>query len=572
MPTPAQVFLRQADGAAIGPFPMTALEVLFDARIVDERTPISPDGHGYAALGDSVEIMQHLLTVKEALNRGEDPWPERLADAVVDLNVPDDRALRNLISALVNHSGRQSTGALVFETDEGDIRVSLRDGKVVAVNTSVPELVLSEYLLDAGLVDESALATAEANTMAIGGDFGAALVSQGLIAPHDYFEALVGWAKWVLSQAASDQYGTPSFEPRDEANPSVPLGFDRFGLPVEIVRETFDLGQLRRRLMGYKRCPVIISQVEGVALDECKLQPKELRVLNRVNGVRTLGDLLTELGGTDDKDTAVLKALCFGERAGFIVFGEDLAGAKERAEARALEERYQQMLAKTDFEILGIDEKVSDDDVRTRFTDLAKLYHPDKISAEADPKLLEVRQQLFALISSAFERQETEKQRYEYAHQLETGSVSGENDAVVVQNTFKAEHLFERVKVYVRKRAYDEALQTIDEAIELAPQEIEFQIERQYIWYLASARSGDVEVLAKETIANVKRLLKQDANIASGYLILGHLYKSLNNADLSLKYYEKVLEIVDDPTARSEVRIAYRRKERELRKKNKRWL
>ena len=569
MGLPDQVFFRQHDGSAIGPFALTALEVLYYERVVDERTPVSGDGHGFRALGEWAEVLTHVMNVKETLVRGEDPWPETLPR--VAPVVPGDRSSTNLIGALVSHAGAGTTGTLSLASDTGDVIISVKDGKVVALSTTVAELALTEHLLRKQLVDESALARAEANSASVGGDLGAALVAMGFVEPHVYFQAFVDWAKQVLGHAAANDFDPPQFEAGAVANPSVPLGFDRLGLPVEVVRDAFSVSEIRRRLAAVRRCPLIPSQVEGVQLEDCKLQAKELRALNSVNGVRTLKELLEELGGGEDKDQSVLRAVFFAEQAGFVVFGEDDAGRRERAEAATLETRLERLTAQNDFEILGIDQKNSDEEVIAKYRELAMLYHPDRISPDADPALVDVRRRLFTLVTETFHRQEHENDRWKYASDLEQGNVV-RDDPQQVQELLQAELAYEKAKVLVNKRKYDEALQHIDEAIRLNGNDVEIKIQREYIAFQREARIGDGEAAALGAIKRVLALMSANANIASGYMVLGHLHKAVHKQEVALKYFEKVLEYDEDnPIALQEVRIGNRRKDREAKKK-KRWL
>ena len=567
MTVPEQVFLRQSDGAPVGPFAFVALEVLYDARIVDERTPVSLDGNGFRTIGDWPDVLDRLQSVKTQLGRGEDPWPGRLP--TVDQLRTMDLQPTDLIGALLAYAGRAATGTLRVEADEGEISIAIKDGKVVAISTDIPELVLSEYLVDAGLVKPRQLVVAEANAPAVGGDLGAALVSQGLLQPHQYYEGLVGWAKRVLGQIAAGNYGEPAFEAGDIETPSVPLGFDRFGLAVQVVREAFDMTFIEQELVPKKRCPLVVSQVEGVELEDCKLQPKELRVLMKINGVRTLADLLSELGGNEEKDHAVMRAVFFSVRAGFAVFGENVAGKRELAEAATLEALHRKWSGLDDFTILGVDEKTSDDEVRARYKDIAKLYHPDTISADAEPRLIEIRRKLFALVTSVFERQESEDDRYRYRHELEHGGVKTDDDPGKVVMAQQAEYAFKKAEILVKVRKYEEALEQIEEAIRLMPKETEFKIQREYIAFLLESRTGDIERIALKSIRKVLNLLKDDANIAYGYLVLGHLNKAANKQEVALRNFERVLEY--DPAnhiARQEVRLGNFRKDRKPKKKS----
>ncbi len=570
MAIPDQVFFRQHDGSAIGPFALTALEVLYYERVVDERTPVSSDGYGFRTLGEWAEVLTHVMSVKEALVRGEDPWPQTLP-RVEPLVPGGDHRPQNLIRALVSHAGAATTGTLSLTSDAGEVSIALKDGKVVALSTTVADLALTEHLLRKQLVDESALAKAESNSASVGGDLGAALVAMGFVEPHVYFQAFVDWAKQVLGHAAAGAFDAPHFEAQDVANPSVPLGFDRLGLPVEVVRDAFPVSEIRKRLLPVRRCPLIPSQVEGVQLEDCKLQAKEQRALNSVNGVRTLKDLLEELGGGEDRDQSVLRAVFFAEQAGFVVFGEDDAGRRERAEAATLEARLERLTAQNDFEILGIDQNNSDEEVIAKYRELAMLYHPDKISPDADPALVDVRRRLFTLVTETFHRQETENERWKYASDLEQGNVV-RDDPQKVQALLQAELAYEKAKVLVNKRKFDEALQHIDEALRLNGNDVELRIQREYIAYQRAARVGDGEQAAADAIKRVLALMNNNANIASGYLILGHLHKAVHKQEIALKYFEKVLEFDEaNPIALQEVRLGHRRKDREAKKK-KRWL
>ncbi len=572
MALPERVFLRHNDGEAIGPVARTALEVLFDARIVDERTPVSGDGMTFTALAEWPELMRQVLDVKEALGRGEDPWSTdsqpstpSTPEATADIEPP------NLIGSLVARAGAKATGSLVITTSEGHIEVDLKDGGVVGVDTTIPDLVLTEYLLDQGIVDADKLAVAAAHAPSVGGDLGTALVTQGIVEPHVYFEAFVGWARWALGRAAQLGFGAPIFEAHEVDNPSVPLGFDRLALPVEIVRDGFDIDDIKGHLNPQLRCPVILSQVEGIEPEDLKLQPKELRVLTRVNGVHTLQDLLKDLGGSEDKDHAVCRVVFFAEQAGFIVFGEDQSARKERAEASRLEKVFEKLSKQNDFEILGIDLKSTDEDVHNRFTELAKRYHPDGMPA-AVPELRDVRDRIIKMVNGAYERQKSQDRRVRYSNELEQGAAAGPDEVFQVQATLQAETCFKKAEILVKVRKYDEALEQIDEAIQLNPSDTEFQIQRQYIKYLLAFKQGRGPEAAVTTIKEVLALLKNDANIASGYLVLGHLHKAVGEADLAHRYFEKVLEYDEDNVvATQEVRVGNLRKDREAKKK-RRWI
>ncbi|MCB9646423.1 MAG: DnaJ domain-containing protein [Deltaproteobacteria bacterium] len=566
MSLPSAVFLRHAQGVPIGPLPLWWLEVLFDSRVVDGTTPVSLDGQRFTRLEEWPEILGRLETVKAALTRGEDPWSEPEPTP----STPEAMVLaaeRTVIGRMVRLSAQSATGTMTLGGVDGVITLDFKDGRVVSVSTDIERLSLAGFLLFDELVDQAALDEAAAKAPSMGGDLGGALIALGKVQPHVYFEKYLAWAKKVLGAAVAEPFEV-SFEAGDVATPAVPLGFDRLGAAMDAVRSGLNRSRLQDILLPKRACPLIISQVEGVQLEDVKLKPRELRALKAVDGVKALGDLLDDLGGSDEKVLPVLQAVYFGEQAGFVVFGEDPLIRKELAEAQTTEAEYQRLLRKDYFEVLGISQTSSDDEVRSRYTDLAKRYHPDKIRKEAAPELLEARRKVFALVSEAADHLETEDARYKYAHDLETGAVGGQEALEKAQAILQSETLFKKAEILLRVRKYDEALQHINQAIALNPDDTEFKILREYLGYLSAARRGEALLAAESAARAILALMKNDANIASGYLYLGHLQNAQGKEDLAFKYFEKVLEYDEHhPEALSQVRVGRLRKEKKKKKR-----
>jgi curved DNA-binding protein len=565
---PSALYLRHAQGAPIGPMPLWWLEVLFDSRVVDGTTPVSLDGQRFTRLEEWPEILGRLEAVKLALSRGEDPWsapPEVEAPSVPE--APAVAAARTVIGRVVRLSAQNATGTLTLGGVDGVINLDFKDGKVAGVNTDIERLSLTNFLLEDGLVDAAALAEAQAQAPNLGGDVGGALIALGKVPPHVYFEKYLEWAKRVLGAAVAEPFEV-GFEAGDVSPPPIPLGFDRLGAAMEAVRTGLSRARLQDLLLPRRPCPLIISQVEGVKLEDVKLKPRELRALKTLDGVKTLGDLIDELGGSEEKVLPVLQAVYFGEQAGFLVFGDDPLLRKEVAEAQALEQELQRLLRKNYFEVLGVDAKTSDDDVRSRYAELAKKYHPDKIRKEAAPELLEVRRKLFALVSEASDALETEDMRYQYAHDLESGAVGGQEALEKAQAILQSETLFKKAEILLRVRKYDEALVHLNQAIAQNGADTEFKILREYLNYLSASKRGQGVTAAESAARTILALMKNDANIASGYLYLGHLYNAQNKDDLALKYFEKVLEYDENhPEALSQVRVGRLRKEKKKKKR-----
>ncbi len=567
MVLPREVYLRQSDGAALGPLLTRDLEVLFDSRVVDEGTWVSGDGTAYKTLREWPELLARLLEVKEMLGIGGDPWADS-EDLTSGPNLAADEDVA-LLRVFLDLAVTKASGHLELENHDGLVKVTFKDGNVAAIETTIPALTLERYLLDEKVCDAAAIATGKERAPMMGGDLGAALISTGAVQPHEWFEKLVAWAYRVLGGTITREFDRRDFEAADIPAPAVPLGMDRLGLPFELVRR-LDRSRFVDFFDEFGGCPVIPSQVEGVTVEETKPKPKELRVLNAIDGVKTV-DALVEALGTDDKSTPwVRQSLFYAVRTGFAVLGDDPRLKKERDEAVGLVEKFEKLREKTLFEILDVNERSTDDEVRARYTDYAKQYHPDTLRAKAAPELLEARKRIFELIGEAFEALDTEDKRFQYAHDLEQGLVGSSQDLQKVQDALQSETLFKKAEILLRVKKYREALTHIEEAIQLNGEDIEFKILRAYIVYLDAARQGDAVPAAQAAIKHILALMKNNANIANGYLYLGHLHKVVDKGPIAVKYFEKVLEYDSNhPEATREVRIARMRDAKK--KKKKRW-
>lgn len=583
---PSALYLKHTSGDAIGPLSMTAVEVLFDSRVVTSKTPISFDGERYSAIEEWPEILRRLESIKTQLNEGQNVWdddpvraPSRGTTPAAPVAPPrpatPPKALARpaestMVGRMLRIAAKKRSGLLRLTCPEGSLSISYKDGSVAAVSTDLHDLDIAAYLLRTKALDAASIEAGVTHAPKMGGDLGGALISMGKIQPHVYFEKFIEWAKELLGAAVARTFTTVEFEEGEQPAPPFPLGLDRLGVPVQAVRAGLGRGRLSEILMPKRPCPLIISQVDGVKLEEVKLKPRELRALKGVNGVKTLGELIDDLGGSEEKSLPILQAVHFAEQAGFVVFGDDPLHRKEAAEAQEILAQFERLDKRSYFEVLGVSEQSSDEEVRSRYADYAKKYHPDKIRAEAAPVLLEARRKLFALVSEAADALETEAQRYKYAHDLEQGFVGSHDAMEKVQASLQSETHFKKAEILLRVRKYAEAQGELEMAIKLNPDDTEFKILREYIVYLVAAKQKDGEAVAAEKATRaILGLMKLNANIASGYLYLGHLQNALGKEELALKYFEKVLEYDEHhPEATSQVRVGRMRKDR---KKKKRW-
>jgi tetratricopeptide (TPR) repeat protein len=253
-----------------------------------------------------------------------------------------------------------------------------------------------------------------------------------------------------------------------------------------------------------------------------------------------------------------------------VVFGEDLLIPKERDDAKRILDLIDRSRDKDPFKFFEVVQTVTDDDLRGKYKDLAKQYHPDTLRQGAAPELIEAKAKMFDLLKSNFEQIDTEEKRRSKHISLEQG-IKGHDEAELAKAMIDAEIMWKKADALVRMRKYDEGLEMINQAVELKPKDTELAIYQIYYRFLAN-KSTNTEASSKEAMSQIQAILKDEPDIASGYLFTARLAKAGGKPETAIKYYKKLLEYdAKNHEAESEVRLATMRAEKEEKKKKK-WL
>jgi len=554
---PTSIFLRNRDGQALGPLPLQALEVLYDSRIVDETTPVSADGASFVPLGQAGPLFVRVQQVKEMAVNGQDPWAQVAAPATParpSVTLPEGASV---IRVMFDCARTNASGRLTVTEAEGQISLAYSDGKISTVEATISKLAIGPFLVERGVCDATALAAATQRAPSVGGDIGAALIAGGTVQPHIYVEKLTEWARHVIGAAAAS-VGHSEFVEEDVPSAAVPLGLDRYRILLEALRAGFTKNALEARLDDKMRRLLIPAGVEGVSVEQLRLDPRELRAFRSINGTRNVSELLGSAQGRGEAGPRVAYLMT---ELGFVVFGDDPQIPKERAEARQLEDLLEQWEGVSYYDILGTAKGAKDSDVRAQYMDLAKQYHPDKVRVNAAPELRDVRARIFARVQQAFETLETEEGRSEYDGLLDAGVTRKEDEQALVAQILEAENLFKKAEALARARNYEGAIEAIKQAMELKGDDEEFEI--HLIYYEFLTRKANREFAADDAIRRIVVVMKRSPKLAAGHLFLGRLFKVVNKPDKAVKAFQKVLEVDPRNTeAASELRLANMRKDK----------
>ena len=210
------------------------------------------------------------------------------------------------------------------------------------------------------------------------------------------------------------------------------------------------------------------------------------------------------------------------------------------------------------FELLGVRRDASAASVRDAYFRLAKLYHPDRLSALGLQDLAEKAAEVFRRVNVAHKTLTDNNARSEYVRKLEGGE---DEDADAGRRALEAEMYFQKGLVLLRKRNYAEAQSQFETALDLNPEEGE------HVAYVAWAEFCNPKTDRDRRAADIKARMLHAINMspksASCHYFLGEVYLSMEDTKRAITCFKKVLEIKPNHTeAERHLRLINMRKDR----------
>jgi tetratricopeptide (TPR) repeat protein len=204
------------------------------------------------------------------------------------------------------------------------------------------------------------------------------------------------------------------------------------------------------------------------------------------------------------------------------------------------------------FEMLDIDREAKSNDARSKFYQLAKDWHPDRLPAPLAP-LREYVQVIFGYMSEAANTLGDEAQRTKYVQTVREGGGTPATDKLM-QTILDTAMEYERVLVMARRRDYDTALELMIRILQIQRDDPEYNA--MYAWLLMQKFPGQEAPLQKMLDAVDKALSAHDRHERAN-LLKAQILRRMGRQDDALEYFQKVAEINPrNVDAMREVRVA----------------
>lgn len=213
------------------------------------------------------------------------------------------------------------------------------------------------------------------------------------------------------------------------------------------------------------------------------------------------------------------------------------AGADIRARVQAMMPRLDEMSL---FELLGLSEAATPEQVSTAYMRGVRQYHPDRLMGLGLSDLTKDAERIMARYGEASSILSDPKRRSEYVRKLR-GQPS---DADNARNILEAEQSFRQGEVFLKRGDHSKALERFTEAVKRAPSESEY---RAYLaWARYSDSASSKTMLAADTIRMIRDAVKERPHFARGHYWVGEIHKSLGDIEAAEKSFRDCLEIDKD--------------------------
>jgi hypothetical protein len=186
------------------------------------------------------------------------------------------------------------------------------------------------------------------------------------------------------------------------------------------------------------------------------------------------------------------------------------------------------------FEVLGIAQTAGAADIKAAYLGRARQYHPDTVTDPAQTDIRSIKADLVARVNEAYQLLSDTQERTKYIAELQQGG------QVDIGPILQAEEDFLRATILVKARKFPEAMDLLDRAIHMNPNEAEFLAWRA--WALFSA-AKDKRALYEESLATCARVIKEMPQCAAAHLFIGQMAKIMGDPARAEKAFRAVVEI-----------------------------
>lgn len=198
------------------------------------------------------------------------------------------------------------------------------------------------------------------------------------------------------------------------------------------------------------------------------------------------------------------------------------------------------------FVILGVPRDAGSAQIKTAYFQLAKMYHPDRLSIVKLENLRPQVEKIFARLSEAYAVLGDDKKRAEYSHLLEGGrhgAMRGDEDEVArATKILTAEEHFRKGEMALRRQLFSLAEKEFKTALELNPDEGEHHAMAAWATW---CHADDKDAIALDIKKELNKAIELNSKCVPAFFYLGQLYKHVGDEARAMAAFHRVLDLAE---------------------------
>jgi len=457
----------------------------------------------------------------------------------------------------------KATGRLRVQSGNGIKEFVFKQGVPVFAKSNLIQETLGRVLLGAGLISKIDYETSIRQMLKEKKKHGEVLLEMGVL-PINLKEALRIQLKQKLLNTFAWKSGSYYFTPEKEVKVEIESEINPAEIIVEGIRTQVDDETCNAYLQEFLD-GVVFEGKPYYSLKELGLTREEERFFLRIEGKRTVRELIdaSEME-TNSTKKLLITLLILGlieikhdTRHSQISLSSEKVNEEDRKLLNDLNTYLNQIKNKNYFEVLGLKEDATDNEVKKSYFLLAREYHPDRFYNKGKD-VRDVVEEIFTILTNAFNSLQTQELRNRYRESLK-GKVEDKKKEDV-QSLVNAEIQFQKGMVYYKSRDYINAEDCFKWAVKLNPNEAEYHGWLGWVAYKKEPNDSGVRKKAAETINHA---LQMNPRWGQGYLFLAYLARAEKDEEKAEQYFKKALEYnPNNQEAMREIRLINMRKEK----------
>ncbi|MEW6774977.1 MAG: DnaJ domain-containing protein [Bdellovibrionota bacterium] len=191
------------------------------------------------------------------------------------------------------------------------------------------------------------------------------------------------------------------------------------------------------------------------------------------------------------------------------------------------------------YEVLGIQRKAADAEVKKSYFTLAKTYHPDTFAGKDLGELAPKAGQIFARITEAYNTLLDAEKRKKYDDVLDGKAIDDNKAMEMAQIALRAELEFQKGEILAKTGNFVEAEGYFRNAVKLKPEEGDFWA---YLgWSVYKKRQGDQNVNRLKAKRYLDKALEIKPNCDRAFLFMGLMAKVENQTAVAFDFFRKAV-------------------------------